>query len=169
MYEVTVQASDGKLTGMMKVKVTVENADENGVVALSKTQPRVGIAVTASLTDPDGSVSGRTWQWSITGTSGQDATPIGDIVDANLATYTPKAGDVGGTLQAKASYTDGHDEGKTAEKDSANVVAVDTRNKPPAFADQDTETDGLQNDMATRKVDENTKADRRRRCSSGRQ
>ena len=64
MYEVTVQASDGKLTGMKKVKVTVENAEEAGVVTLSKTQPRVGIAVTASLTDPDGSISSLTWQWS---------------------------------------------------------------------------------------------------------
>ena len=64
VYEVTVQASDGRLTGMRKVKVTVENADEDGVVTLSKTQPRVGIVVTASLTDPDGSISGLTWQWS---------------------------------------------------------------------------------------------------------
>ena len=160
VYEVTVQATDGNGNrGMKSVKVTVENAEEVGVVTLSKTQPRVGIAVTASLTDPDGSVSGRTWQWSITGVGGQDATPNGDIEDANLATYTPKAGDVGGTLTATASYTDGHDSGKAAFAASANAVAVDTRNRPPAFADQDTETGGLQNDMATRKVDENTKAD----------
>ena len=149
VYEVTVQASDGKLTGMMKVKVTVENADEDGVVTLSKTQPRVGIAVTASLTDPDGSISSLTWQWS---------NESGDITDANSDTYTPVAGDVGDTLTATASYTDGHGPSKTAEADSANVVAVDTRNKAPAFADEDTETDGVQNDVATRKVDENTKA-----------
>ena len=37
-------------------------------------------------------------------------------------------------------------------------MAVDTRNKAPAFADEDTETDGVQNDMAIRKVDENTEA-----------
>ena len=80
VYEVTVQASDGKLTGMRKVKVTVENAEEGGVVTLSKTQPRVGIAVTASLTDPDGSISSLTWQWS----NGDD-----DIEDANSDTYTP--------------------------------------------------------------------------------
>ena len=59
VYEVTVQATDGDGNrGMKSVKVTVENADEEGVVTLSKTQPRVGIAVTASLTDPDGSISG---------------------------------------------------------------------------------------------------------------
>ena len=156
VYEVTVQASDGKLTGMRKVKVTVENVEEAGVVTLSKTQPRVGIAVTASLTDPDGSISSLTWQWSNSG---------GVIEDANSDTYTPVGqregdanGDVGDTLTATASYTDGHDATKMAAKGSANVVAVDTRNKPPAFADQDTETDGVQNDMATRKVDENIKA-----------
>ena len=47
----------------MDVKVTVTNVDEKGTVTLSKTQPRVGIAVTATLTDPDGSISGLTWQW----------------------------------------------------------------------------------------------------------
>ena len=37
-------------------------------------------------------------------------------------------------------------------------VAVDTRNKPPAFVDQDTETDGDQSESAERMVEENTKA-----------
>ena len=149
VYEVTVQASDGKLTGMRKVKVTVENAEEAGVVTLSKTQPRVGIAVTASLTDPDGSISSLTWQWS-----NRD----GDIEDANSDTYKPVTGDVASTLTATASYTDGHGPSKTAEAGSANIVEEDTRNKTPAFGDQDTLTDGVQNTMATRKVDENTEA-----------
>ena len=35
---------------------------------------------------------------------------------------------------------------------------MDTRNKPPEFADQDSETDGIQNETATRKVQENTEA-----------
>ena len=35
---------------------------------------------------------------------------------------------------------------------------VDTRNKPPAFADQDTETKVIENETATRKVQENTEA-----------
>ena len=150
VYEVTVQASDGKLTGMRKVKVTVENADEAGVVTLSKTQPRVGIAVTASLTDPDGSISSLTWQWS---------NEEGEIEDANSDTYKPVTGDVEGTLTATASYTDGHDTGKSADAGSANMVAEDTRNKAPTFGDEDAETGGVQNDMATRKVDENTAAD----------
>ena len=65
-------------------------------MTLSKTQPRVGIAVTASLTDPDGSISSLTWQWSIMGADAGDvadvtATPDGDIEDANSDAYIPKA------------------------------------------------------------------------------
>ena len=41
---------------------------------------------------------------------------------------------------------------------SANVVAVDTRNRAPVFEDQDAETDGVQNESTTRKVGENTEA-----------
>ena len=41
----------------------------------------------------------------------------------------------------------------------AGPVEVDTRNKPPAFVDQDADMDGVQNTTAERKVDENTGAD----------
>ena len=64
VYEVTVGAADGNGNrDTMDVKVTVENEDEAGVVTLSRTQPRVGVPVTASLTDPDGSISRLRWQW----------------------------------------------------------------------------------------------------------
>ena len=35
---------------------------------------------------------------------------------------------------------------------------MDTRNKAPVFGDEDPDTDGVQNTMATRKVEENTEA-----------
>ena len=153
VYEVTVVAADGDGNrGTRDVKVTVANQDEPGVVTLSRTQPRVGLSVKASLTDPDGSISGLTWQWS-DGTGGDD-----DIDDANSDTYTPVADDVGKTLTATASYTDGHGPEKTANFVYAVAVAADTRNKPPVFVDQDTETDGVQNESTERKVEENTKA-----------
>ena len=56
-------ADDDGNRGEMAVKVTVMNEDEDGVVTLSRTQIRVGVPVTASLSDPDGSISGLTWQW----------------------------------------------------------------------------------------------------------
>ena len=167
VYEVTVRAADadGNI-GTMAVKVTVTNEDEDGTVTLSKTRPRVGIAVTASLTDPDGSISGLTWQWSIDGANppeGVTATPNDDIAGATSDTYTPKAGDVEGTLTATASYFDGQSAPdtttkKTAMKAADNAVAADTRNKAPVFNDQDTETDGVQNTETTRKVEENAVA-----------
>ena len=85
VYEVTVQATDGDGNrGMKSVKVTVENADEDGVVTLSKTQPRVGIAVTASLTDPDKSISGLTWQWSITAANAGNVAGVTATGDGNI-------------------------------------------------------------------------------------
>ena len=164
VYEVTVRAADADgYIGMKAVKVTVTNEDEAGTVTLSKTRPRVGIAVTASVTDPDGSISGLTWQWSIS--SGATATAQGDIAGATSDTYTPKAGDVDGTLTATASYFDGANapeaaaaDKKMPSKPADNPVEKDTRNRAPVFEDQDTETDDVQNTETTRKVEENAVA-----------
>ena len=77
VYEVTVRAADGDGNrGEMAVKVTLEN--ETGTVSLSRTQIRVGVPVTASLSDPDGSVSSLTWQWYDAAVNEQNA-----IEDAN--------------------------------------------------------------------------------------
>ena len=73
-------------------------------------------------------------------------------------TYTPTADDVGDTLTARAMYTDGQGAMKSAEGQAADMVAADTRNKPPVFVDQDSEMDGVQNESTERKVEENIKA-----------
>ena len=82
------------------------------MVTLTQAQPVVGIAVTAMLEDADGGISKLTWQWSIAGAntvSVPDVTSTGDgdFTGATSDTYKPKAGDVGGTLTATASYFDG--------------------------------------------------------------
>ena len=65
VYEVTVEATDAVgNTGTKDVKVTVTNVEEDGTVTMSQRQPRVGVPITASVTDPDGDVSNVTWQWS---------------------------------------------------------------------------------------------------------
>ena len=103
VYEVTVTVADERgERGMRKVKVTVTDANELGVVTLSETYPRVGIPITASLSDPDLSVTAVTWQWSNNG--GDD----GDIEGATTDTYKPVTADVTKTLTATASYFDGH-------------------------------------------------------------
>ena len=66
-YEVTVGAKDedDDIRGTKDVEVKVANVDEDGTVTLSAVQPRVGVSLTASLTDIDGPVTGVKWQWSI--------------------------------------------------------------------------------------------------------
>ena len=149
-YEVTVGAKDADdIRGTEDVEVKVTDVNELGTVTLSAVQPRVGVSLTASVTDIDGPVSGVTWQWSISNT---------DIEDATSDTYTPAVDDVNDTLTATATYTDPQGPEHTATGDSANLVAADTRNKAPVFDDQDDETDGLQKTEAARTVEENTPA-----------
>ena len=166
-YEVTVVVADSDGNrGTKDVKVKVTNIEEAGTVALSRTQPRVGVPVTASLTDPDGSISGLRWQWYRDDNLGTDNLPTTECADATSDmcvikrarsdTYVPTSGDEMDTLTAVATYTDGFGP-DTATMTSA-AVAEDTRNKAPVFVDQDTEMDGDQNESATRDVEENAEA-----------
>ena len=59
-YEVTVGAKDDDdIRGTRDVEVKVTNVNEDGTVTLSAVQPRVGVPLTASLTDIDGPVTSR--------------------------------------------------------------------------------------------------------------
>ena len=158
VYEVTVEATDAVgLIGTKDVKITVTNADDPGAVALSQLQPRVGVAITASVTDPDGDVSNVTWQW-YRSTAGADS--FTEIPKAMSATYKPVTADFAPRmdLRATAMYADGQGNDKTAMGTSANAVDEDTRNRAPVFDDQDDDTAGVQNETATREVAENTEA-----------
>ena len=171
VYEVTVVAADGDGNrGTMDVKVTVENENEEGTVMLSRARPRVGVPVTASLTDPDGSISGLHWQWyqgeSIDAAPNTIPTTECDddisadcvILGARSDTHTPTEGDDTKILTAVAMYTDGQGAMKTAVGQAANTVAEDTRNRLPMFMDQDAEMDGVQNESTERMVEENAEA-----------
>ena len=93
--------------------------DRAGTVTLRSTQPRVGAALTAALTDPDGSISNITWQWA---SSPNGSSNWATISGAASARYTPVDGDVGNYLRATVSYTDGHGPDKSVEAVSANPV-----------------------------------------------
>jgi hypothetical protein len=150
VYEVKVAATDADSNrGEKSVKVKVANVDELGTVTLSAVQPRVGVSLTASLTDIDGGVSDLKWQWSKGGTA---------IVGATSDTYTPASEDLEAILTATASYIDAQGPEKMAGGEAANMVAADTRNEAPAFADQDEDTDGTQNTEAERTIAENAAA-----------
>ncbi len=153
-YSVEVSVHDSKAddgTGdsaaddTITVTVTITNVDEEGTVSLSSLQPQVDTALEATLTDPDGSVSGATWVWARFPRGGEWT----DISGVTSASYTPVADDVGKILRATVSYTDGHGSGKSAQEVSENAVQVaPPTNDPPAFS---TET-------ADRNIAENTAA-----------
>ena len=88
VYNITVVAtdSDGQ-TDEMDVTVTVTNVEEDGTVTLSLLQPRIGTALTATLTDIDGAVSDVKWKWAKTDLS--DFGSYVDIEGATAASYTP--------------------------------------------------------------------------------
>ena len=128
-YSVTIAATDpfgGANT--IGVTINVTNVDEAGVVALSQASPAVGKSLTATLSDPDGSVTSSTWTWSRGSSRTGSFTPISGA--ANAATYTPVTADVGRFLRATVSYTDSFDSGKSAEMTSTNAVLA---NPPPVF------------------------------------
>ena len=122
-YAVTVQAAvagqqGGPLT--LAVTATVVNIDDAGVVSLSAAQPEEGVALTATLSDPDGGVSGITWQWArVASTNGAWT----DISGATSDTYTPASGDAGHYLRATASYDDAEGSEKSARGVSDNPLA----------------------------------------------
>ena len=159
-YNVRVEVTDsGGNTATRVVTVTVDNIDEPGVVTQSNLQPEDGKTIAASLTDPDGIVSGPTWQWATTSSESNPPVENDEIDGATSATYKPVAGDVGDWLWAIASYTDGQGQDKTAMVVSGYVVrAADTLNELPMFPDQDAETEERETDQ-TRTVAENTGAD----------
>ena len=120
-YMVTVEANDGTNTAMKAVTINVTNMDEDGTVSLSTQQPRGGTAITATLTDADGGVTGTAWQWAKA--TAMDGT-YSNIAGATSDSYTPVEGDANMHLRATASYTDGESSGKTAMAMSENAVAA---------------------------------------------
>ena len=176
-YSVTVSVHDGKdadgngdttTDDTIEVTINVVNVDEAGKLTPSSTQPRVGAALTATLTDADGVSGAIVWMWhsSPNGTNAWAA-----ISGSTAASYTPVTADVGYYLRVTASYTDGEGSGKSAEAVSANPVGNAppppppppprqssggggggggvSRNRPPVFAD---------GEATTRTVAENTAA-----------
>ena len=127
-FTLTVQVSDGKdarhsadavIDDTIDVTVNLVNVDETGVVGLDSTEPEVGSEITASLTDPDGSLSAAVWQWS---RSEDGATNWEDIAGASASSYTPDADDEGMYLRAMANCTDGEGSGKSAEATTSQPV-----------------------------------------------
>ncbi len=116
------------------ITIQVSNVDEAGAVSLGSNNPEVNVSLTASLTDPDGSVADLTWQWQNAATV--DATTWTDISGATASSYTPVSGDAGKFIRALASYDDGQGTDKTAFGVASNSVLADTpTNQSPSFTE----------------------------------
>ena len=146
-YKIRVRATDplSPIRGRDEIEVTIAviNVDEAGKVSLSSMEPQVGTVLTATVTDPDGSVADVTWSWA----KSSDQSAWTDISGATSATYTPVRGDGENYLRATATYIDGEGSGKTAVAGSANAVHVP--NTAPSFP---------ATESGIRSVAENTKA-----------
>ena len=125
-YAVTVEVSDGSLSASVDVSVSVSNVDEAGSVSLSTTSPQVGSSITATLSDPDGSISNLRWRWlrfSVSGTADETGEEVEGANGTDLtSTYTPTQLLAGRKLRARALYDDGHGTGKRAESAKTDAV-----------------------------------------------
>ena len=153
-YTVVVAVRDNKdrrggydtaVDDTITVTVNVTNVDEDGTVTLSWGQPQIGTELEASLTDPDGGITGLTWKWE--SRPNKDLNSWAVINEASLATFTPnRDSDVNKYLRATASYTNRENQSVTAEAVTDHLVRVaPTDNTAPVFA----------GDTATRSIAEN--------------
>ena len=113
-YSVTV--SDGDTA--TSVVIFVSNVDEPGVVTLSAYTHVVNTPLTATLSDPDGIVSGVAWQWEVSWyrPDGWVSIPWG-----RSETFTvDNTGTALGRLRVRVTYTDGHGPNKSALSDVSN-------------------------------------------------
>ena len=132
-YEVTVTATDPDIASdMITVTITVTNVEEMGEVTLwagddaLTMAPQVGDTITGAVMDPDGGVTGETWQWAKTMTPAMMDSWM-DITDATDAAYMVTAGDTGYYLRVMATYTDaaGTDTAMEYSMPTMMVTAVD--------------------------------------------
>ena len=138
-YSVDVSAADPYgATATITVIITVTNVEEPGTVTLSA-QLQVGVELTASLTDPDGGVTGVEWQWA---RSSDGSTWIG-ITEATETAYTPVAADEGNYLRVTARYTDGEGSGKSEEAVTANAVGSTSTTGSVIGDNYDADEDGV--------------------------
>ena len=186
-YSISITATDDDAddpkVGKVDITVTVTNANDAGSVSFSQRQPQVGRSVVATLSDPDGDISGAMWQWyrdaaataadqdfsSTIDDCDADSTNLCTIKDATSSSYTVVAEDATGRgtnneawfLTARVTYNDAANTGTTKTASHASVEAAaqerDPANTAPKFADdQDLNTPGTQAD-AERTVAENDK------------
>ena len=89
-----------------------------------------------TVTDPDGGVTGTTWQW-------QSADDDSDIDSATESTYILAVADFGKPIQVVATYTDAFDDNEKSMTSAPTdtVVAADAPDAPSIALAVDTGVD----------------------------
>ena len=132
-YTVTVMAEDdGRLRDSLTVTVTVTDVEEDGVVTISPPRGWADTQFTAELDDDDGSISGRTWQWS----RSSNRSSWTDIAGATSSSYSV-ADDDNQYLRVTATYDDRVDMGQTASAMLAGRIGdvKPAQNDDPVFTE----------------------------------
>ena len=103
-YNLVVEAVlPGGIRSIIRVTIIVTNVNEPGSVTLTPSgTPEVGTTITATLSDPDGGVTARKWQWQ----SSPDGVTWTDIAGATSESYTPTEADRGMRLRPNVTYND---------------------------------------------------------------
>ena len=112
VYKVTVVVRDNNGgEGRFDVCIDVMNIDEGGKITLldengdEVLQPRAKGPITAELSDPDGSVTDVTWEW--TRSDNQSQCQLARQISIGATdTYTPTNDDTGWFLRVTATYAD---------------------------------------------------------------
>ena len=113
-YELTVVATDTgpdpAVVTNIDVTILLNNIDEAGTLTVAPATAGVNVLLTASVTDPDGGVTGETrmWERSDNGISGWS-----QISGATAATYTPVAADETKYLRVTVGYDDAQGTGRS--------------------------------------------------------
>ena len=183
-YQITVSATEmsdalpAKRTDMA-LTVVVGNEDDTGELTLQWLQPEVGTLIRATLTDPDGGITGTSvWTWStskvfgipdvndesnwnaVTGDGAASIETPTNAEQASVSSYTPQgdtvaggddsAVDEGRHLRVKVDYTDAHGAGKTRYGISMNPVRAEVSSPG------DNGSPDFEDDTDTRSVPEST-------------
>ena len=120
----TVPTIDATRSG----NVAVVDVEEDGVVTLSTDEPEVEAALTATLEDGDGDVSGEAWQWA---RSQDGQTGWSNISGTTSSSYTTTQADAEFFLRATVTYADRRGDGKSADAITSQRVLGE--NQPPTF------------------------------------
>ena len=96
LLRVVVTYDDRTGSGRTAISDATERVDQEGTLTLRPSLPVAGVAVTATLADPDGMLANHVWKWERSPRAGTPDWEV--IIGATASTYTPTAEDDDGKL-----------------------------------------------------------------------